>query len=539
MVTMSEGEELWKGYCSFLDRPFSEQLEYSLQKRDEYFKRWQQTKMAAKLCPGGVGKFEDVPLTNYEDYSILQEFGAKMENLRNTVPRAAGELWWDYYLRLGKQAASVLDGWMVEDFDFCLMTSGTSGKNKWLTYGKSFRGEWDSLISYLVMTCSDRRGDTSLRKGDTYLNIVAPAPYASGFQILPIEKLLTPIPSRTVTDNMNDMKRKMYLIIKEIEKGTKIDLAGGIASTFYMMSQYFTDPETYFKDYYQSMNLGITKLALFFKYLRAKGKNKKYTKAREVLPVKGIGLGGYDTRLYLNHIEEEYGVTPTNTYGSTEFGLVMYGHFDRKTDLVPDLRNIYLEFMTEEGEVKEIDELKKGEVYDLIGTPLGAMLMRYDMEDTFRVIDIRDDGMPIFDFEGRKSQAIEVYGYFRISQALAVKALCEAGIKETDKWCITKSLTPRERLLFLMEKEWEHSEAKTAESLFKAFCKISNEFNNYVNDFKIKNPQEVIEVQYLKKGAFMRYTMKKMKDGVSLGNIKPPKIVVNDKCGEIELLRSV
>ncbi len=536
---MGEGEELWKEYCSFLDKPFSEQLEYSRQKRDEYFKKWRQTKMAAKLCPNGVAKFEDVPLTSYEDYPVLQEFGAKMETLRNTVSRTPGELWWDYYLRLSKQAAPILDGWMVEDFDFCLMTSGTSGKNKWFAYSKSFRGEWNSLIAYLVMTCSDRRGDTRLRKGDTYLNIVAPAPYASGFQILPIEKLLTPVPTRMVTDNMNDMKRKMYLIIKEIEKGTRIDLAGGIASTFYMMSQYFTDPETYFRDYYQSMNWGITKLALFFKYLKAKRKGKKYTKASEVLPVKGIGLGGYDTRLYLNHIQEEYGVIPTNTYGSTELGLIMYGHTERKTDLVPDLRNVYLEFLTEDGEVKQIDELKRGEVYDLIGTPLGTMLMRYDMKDNFRVVDIRDDGMPIFDFEGRKDQAVDVYGYFRISQTLAIKALCEAGVKETDKWCMTKSLAPKEHLLFLMEKEWEHSEAKAAELLFEAFRKIDNEFRNYVKDFNIKNPQEVIEIQYLKKGAFMRYTMKKMKDGVPIGNIKPPKIVVNDKCNEIELLRSV
>ncbi|MGQ9787717.1 MAG: hypothetical protein ACUVQM_00135 [Candidatus Hadarchaeaceae archaeon] len=536
---MDEGQQLWKDHCSFLEKPFSEQLEINLQNRDEYFKRWQMTKIASKLRSQGVKSFEEIPLTNYEDYPILHEFGEKVQLLSRTVPRQEGELWWDYYQRISQMVAPILEGWLPEEFDFCAKTSGSGGKSKWLVYGKSFRREWDSLTSYLVIMCSEKPGDTKLRRGDTYLNIVAPAPYASGYQMHPIEKLLKPIPPRSVTDNISNMRKKMWIILKEIEKGVRIDIAGGIASTFYMMAQYFTKTDEFFKDYYQSMNFGITKFLLFLKYLQCKVKGKKYGKAREVLPVKGIGLGGYDTRLYLDHIIEEFGVTPTNAYGCTEFGMVMYGHADRKLELIPDLRNMYFEFLTEAGEIKKIDELKKGEIYELVGTPFGTMLMRYKIEDKFRLVDFRDDGLPIFEFEGRKNEVIDIYGYFRVSQAIAVKALCEAGLKETDRWCLAKVVDQKEHLLLLMEPEWNYSEEKTAELLFNAFYRINTEFKNYVDDFRIKEPRELIEVQYLRKGAFMRYTMKKMKEGVPIGNIKPPKIASSDKSDAIELLRSV
>ena len=47
------------------------------------------------------------------------------------------------------------------------------------------------------------------------------------------------------------------------------------------------------------------------------------------------------------------------------------------------------------GPFKDVDELKKG-IYSLIITPYGSMLFRYSIGDLFRVIDFRDDGMPIF-----------------------------------------------------------------------------------------------------------------------------------------------
>ena len=78
---MGDDEDLWKKYCSFFDKDFSEQVEYSEKKLDEHFKKWQNTNTAKQLCPKGVKKFENVPLTTYDDYPILHEFGKKIEGL--------------------------------------------------------------------------------------------------------------------------------------------------------------------------------------------------------------------------------------------------------------------------------------------------------------------------------------------------------------------------------------------------------------------------------------------------------------------------
>jgi hypothetical protein len=536
---VKEGEELWKEYCSFFDKPFSKQLEYNERQLEDHFKRWKRTNMAKQLCPKGVKKFGEVPLTTYDDYLILHEFGRQIEGLSERVPRKKGELWVDYYDRISRRVLPMLDGWMPDEYGFCTKTSGTTGGSKWFAHGKGFGENLNSIISYGVMACGDHPGDTKLRKGDIYLNIVAPPPYISGYLIHSLEQITRPVPPPSVVDEITDMRKKIWMIIKMVEKGQRIDLAGGIASVFYMFSKYFTHPDELFKEYYQSTNFGVNKFLLLLKYVQCKLSGKKYKRARNVMPVKGICVGGYDTYLYLDHIKREFGVVPTNYYGSTEFSVFMYGHVDRKTDYLPDLRCGYFEFLTEKGEIKKIDELKRGETYDLVGTPFGSMLIRYDIGDRFQVTDFRDDGLPIFDVEGRRDHVIDIYGYFRLTQAMAVKALIKAGLKETDKWCFVKVISPKEHLLLLMEREWEYSEKKASRVVFKALYEMDCYFQNLVRDFRIREPSEIIKVQYLKKGAFMRYTIKKVKDGAPLGNIKPPKIVTPDKIGDVDILRSV
>ncbi len=78
---MNEGRDLWQKYCGFFDKSFSEQVRYSEKKREEYFEKWKKTKMAKQLCPKGARVFEDIPLTTYDDYPILHEFGEKIESL--------------------------------------------------------------------------------------------------------------------------------------------------------------------------------------------------------------------------------------------------------------------------------------------------------------------------------------------------------------------------------------------------------------------------------------------------------------------------
>ncbi len=536
---MGEGEELWRKYCAFLDKPFAEQVEYNERKLKEYFKRWKQTKMAKQLCPEGVKRFKDVPLTTYYDYPILHEFGAKVERLTKTVPRKKGELLWEYYDRIGRKAAPMLDGWMADEYAFCSKTSGTTGENKWFAHGKEF---WEifkeSLMVGAVISCTNEKGTTKIRKGDRVLNVGPPVPYISGHLVVGCLDFLDPIPPLEVTDDILNFRKKVMLGLKAIEKGARIEYFGGLPAGVHLTYKYLSDKESFFKEYYQSMNLGFLKFIMLLMWLKCKIGGKKRKKISELMPLKGICGGGVDLKLYIDFFKDDLGVEFLNAYGSTELGFGARGPYDRKSDLAFDLRTGFYEFLGEKGEIKKIDELSRGNVYELVGTPFGSMPTRYRIGDLLKVIDFYD-GAPVFSFEGRTVDILNIYGWFRMTHDIALNALKRAGLSSTDSWAILKEVTPKERILVLMENTWKYSEREAEKRIFNALVKTYSDFNDYVKGFKIKNPSEVIKVEYLKKGAFLRYTMKKSKDGSAIGQIKPPKIITPEKSEIAFMLRAV
>ena len=90
-----------------------------------------------------------------------------------------------------------------------------------------------------------------------------------------------------------------------------------------------------------------------------------------------------------------------------------------------------------------------------------------------------------------------------------------------------------------MEKEWEYTEREASKRVFEAFENVDPYFRDYVRDFRIKDPWKVIRVEYLKKGAFMRYMMMKAKKGVEMGQIKPIKLITPKNREVGDLLRRV
>jgi len=535
---MKEGEDLWKKYCSFFEKDFSEQLEYNERKMMEYFDKWKSTKMAKQLCPKGVEKFEDVPLTTYEDYPILHEFGAKVEHLSKTVPKNKGELLWDYYARISKQVAPMLDGWMVDEYELCLKTSGSGGEPKWFVHGKTYlENAMQMGHPMMIFSCSDDWGTTKIKKGDKFLNLGTPLPYGSAVGTMLFEQLLKSVPPTHIVEGITDIRKKMSLLYKTIEKGEKIDFAFGPASVLYLIAKYFTESDNLYRDHYQSMNHGAAKCILYLKYLQSKLSGRKYEKANEVLPLKGLLITAWDGTIYLEDLRNQFDVEPFNLYAASDTLLPFMGRPYRKFDFFPNLQNVYFEFLADNGKTMKINQLKKNHLYELVVTTFGSMTLRYRMGDIFRVIDIEDDGMPVFRFESRKIGMIDIYGYFRLSEAIVRDVLHEIGMSATDNWAVTQELHPKERVCILMEKEWDYSEAQAAKRIFESLRRINPDFESYVKDYKIKDPSEILEIEYLRKGAFMRYAMKKAKEGVPLGQNKPPKIIGPEKCELADLLR--
>jgi len=515
-------------------------MEYSNESFQKYFSKWKKTAIAKQLEASiNINNFKEVPITTYSDYPMLHSFGSQLIEVSKANPRLANESLSEYYLRIGKNVGSSLDKYMTEPYYFCATTTGSSGYNKWIAKGKTF---WDNFsqatLSTILISCSDDWGETKLKQGDTALNITAPIPYISGWGADIFQTHFKLLPPMSVTDNLQNMKDKFQYVIKAVEKGKKIDVAGGIGSMFYMICKYLVDPEELFSEYYRGMSFGLKKFLLSLKLLQLKIKGKTAKRITDFLPLKGVIVGGMDSQLYIDFFKNEFDFEPLHAYGSTESGNLMRGDPDRKTDLVPNLTCCYLEFKTEEGELKKLDELKKGKTYDMVITPFGSILFRYDMEDSFRVVDFRDDGAPIFSFEGRKTAVLDIYGYYRITTKTLVQALFNAGLRVSDKWAAAKLVDPKEKIVFIMEKTWEHSEKEAEKRIFNALKELHNDFRKYVTDFNITDPSEAVKVEYLRHGAFLRYSALKAKMGSPLGQYKPPQLISPDRMEIYETLRS-
>jgi len=519
--------DLWKTYCSFLDKDFNEQLLWNEKYLLEYFKDWKNTKMAKQLCPNKLESFEDIPVTTYSDYPIMHEFDMRLNELTEKIPREKKEQYCDYYDKLSRQIIDMCDGWMADDYSFCAKTSGTTGESKWFIHGKTFLNNFTRVVkALLVISCSSEKGMTSFREGDSLFAIAATAPYYSGYilRILQNEgiKIIPPI---EVVDEEPDFMKKIRMALKYVKKSGKIDIIGSTGSMFKLTTQYFTNKAELFCESYKTAQPGIMKAMLWFIWKYEKIFGKKICKLKNVMHPKGILLTSFDTELYLDYTEEQLEIEPLSVYGATEIGAVLYGRPGRRSAMYPDLQTGFYEFLDENENLHKLNDLVKGGIYELVFTPYRSIIMRYRTGDLFRVIGFQKDGLPVFCFESRVVNMLDIYNYFRFSLSLAFRLFNRAGFPPSNNWAFTKGVEPREHLILLMEKELDLTESEVSAKIFEAFKAEDESFGRYIADFKITNPEDVIKVQYLKRGAFRRFVEKKVKQGVPFGRIKPFRII--------------
>jgi hypothetical protein len=89
-----------------------------------------------------------------------------------------------------------------------------------------------------------------------------------------------------------------------------------------------------------------------------------------------------------------------------------------------------------------------------------------------------------------------------------------------------------------MEKETNLTAKEVSHRLFCALKAENKSFCNYIESFNIIDPEEVIKVEYLKRGVFRRYAEQKIKEGVPMGRIKPFRIISPGNKDLINFLRS-
>lgn len=540
---MNEGKELWDRYCGFIYQDFQKQVEYNREKANFYFKKIRNTRLLEAVGAKGAENIRQVPVTTYDDYSFLRLFEERIRRLETATTKDRNETLAEYYMRIGRIGVEPFLEYLPGEFQSCVKTSGTTARSKWLIWTRLFRDAYLEIgISPLVMACSEHTGDTSLRLGDAVLNMGAPPPYFSGWTLYFLCELFRfkAYPPFEVTDWTSDIKRRIWIALKKIDQAKeKIALIGTTASLLFLIVKYITDRESFYKEYWETLGIGATKLFMLFKFINA----KMFWKPRdikEILPVKGLICSGFDSKMYIELFKRNFGMEPLNLYGASEIGFPMYGTVEDRYNMVLDLRAGFFEFLdVEKGNVLGVEELKKWRDYSLIATPFGSCVIRYRIGDVFRVEDFRDDGMPIFSIVGREGYSFDIYGYFRIDESLATRVMIKSGLTSSEDWCFAKIIEPNEKVCVLVEKERDYDEETAAGLIFRALFDESEDFRNFIRDFKTRKPTDVIKVEYLRRGAFKRYSNSRLKMGLPYGQVKPLKVIPTQKMEIFETLRGM
>jgi len=536
---MTTSADLWKEYCGFYEKPFSQQLEQNEALLKEHLQHWGKTAQAKLLCPKGFASIDDIPVTTFADYPVYAQLKSRIERLEREIPRVTGENCWDYYDRIGGIASRALSDYIVGDFSFVAKTSGTVAEPKWVAHGSTL---WENfrhdVIATTILSCSDSWGKSSFRVGDRGFNFTPSAPFLSGWGRRASQGFVIDVPSVDEMDNIADARRKFFVALEHLEKGNDVNLLGGMAPSVYLMCEYFSNPESLFREYYDSMNVSPAKLYMLQRWVQAKLSNRSRD-LTHFFKLKGLMIGGVDTSLYHDYMRIKLGVEPFCIYGATELGLPMFGSPDNKLYLLPNLRSFYLEFLDENEDLRRLSEVRPGGIYRVLATAFGGTLAKYDIGDIVRVIDTRDDGMPVFSFWGRRNATVTIFRPPHITEAFATRMMEMAGLSLSDKWAISKTFEGRERLLVLMENTWGLSKEEATRRIYNAIINLNPQLQEYAKEFGLHRPEDMVEVQYLKRGAFLRYSMQRGKEGVPVGQVKPPKIIPSERQDLCELLRSV
>jgi hypothetical protein len=516
LIRQGRRDELWQMCCGFLDLSLEQFM--SIQKRLmlEQIEMLKNCELGRKVMRGAmpetVEEFrEQVPLTTYSDY--CPELSERREDI---LPATPGR-------------------WV--------RTSGRSGEYsaKWMPWSEDFCREFESVstAAFLLAFCRGRGDMSQVKEHMKVLFTLGPPTYGSGaigavaqeaigFDFLPSD----------ITEEMPFEERIRKGFAEALHQG--IDVFGGLPSILVAVGEQFKQ---------RSGQMSIRPLLSHpLALLRLiKGLIKSKLARRPMLPrdiwkVKGIVGGGTDAAIFKAKIQELWGKYPLEAYAGTEGGIYAIQTWDYGGMIfIPTLN--FLEFIPEDEHFKWqldhsyqpktvlLDEVKAGEVYELVVTNLhGAIMTRFRIGDLIRVISLRNEnlniGLPQIMFERRADELIDIGGFVRLTERIVWQAIENTSIPYTD-WTARKDTVdgkPVIRLYIELKDNYIASEKGVATAVYNELLKLDREYNcNFYECFG--SPEAVlgikpVEVTFLRQGAFSRYIAQRQAEGAPLGHLK-------------------
>jgi len=519
-MVKSEGDRVWKKYCGFLDLSLQQfmsiQESLLLQQLEQVAGCPLAEKLIGRKIPISVDEFRrTVPLTTYEDY--LPELDAGDESSLPEKPYT----------------------WAI--------TSGASGSTRRVPYTlRAHNSALDSLMSVFMLSCSKRRGQSSIAEGDRVLFNVAPSPYISGVLASGASDMfnLRPVMPPDKHDRL-DFREKVARGF-EVSLRTGVDIMVAMTSVLVKtgndfsrlsrkrkLSKYFLHPAEFYR--------------LSEAYLRSK-LEKRSILPKDLWPVKALIGWGIDTRIYREQVYKYWGAYPYEFHACTEAGIMAVQNWNRK-DLTFIPYSNFFEFIPEAEWLKGknntfyepctvlLSEVKPGERYELvISSFYGMPFIRYRLGHLIRITALTDEdaqiNLPQMMFETRADELIDIAGFTRISEKTVAQALANAGLDYED-WIIRKELNQGKPVLHLyieLNNNNHHQSADLASVFHNELMHTDPGFHDLAEMMEIHPCQ----VTALRPGTFKDYYQKKLKSGAELAHRRPPRMnPADDILGEL------
>lgn len=510
LIKQGRKEEIWTKYCGFLDLSVDEFMEIQerllLEQINVLGKSMMGRMLMGDVIPSTIDEFRQVvPLTTYQDY--VGYLDIQREDVLPRKPKV-----WCH-------------------------TSGRTGeyKFKWVPYSeKMYDRVGEVVISAMILSSTNRRGDINLENNDTVLLTTAPPPYFGAIITRAAEAHadLRFLPPLDEGEKMGYAERVQAGFKDAMVKG--LDIFYGISSVLVRIGQQFEEGGG------GNVKLSKDMLNPSFIWRMGKGMLKAKLQGRNLLPkdiwnIKGIMTGGADTAVYKDIIKKYWGRESIEGYACTEGGLMAVQAWNKKgMSFYPE--NDFLEFIPEEERKKEqedpdykpqtilFNELELG-VYEIVFTNFhGGVFTRYRPGDLFEVIAMKDEelgiDLPQFDYYARASDVINLANFAFLTEKDIWLSLEDADV-EYNEWIARKVIDDGKSYLHLfveVNSDNHLDEDDFREKVTQSLSKI----NKDIKDMKEMLSYDPVKLNLLNPGAFQSYMEYMQSQGADLAHTKPP-----------------
>ncbi len=501
-------DQVWQRYCGFLKLSIDEFMDIQNDLLMDEIERVADSILGKKIMgnrkPESVEEFRRlVPLTTYDDYQPY----------------------------LSEQQEDAL----AQKPDLWCRSAGRGGYPKWIPYTlEYFEKAIRNWLSSFILASASKEGQVNIGPGLRLLAVMPPPPYTSGSALAALPQYFSfqaipPLESTTKEDFRERMQKGLEMALRD-----GVDIVSALGSVLVRIGEGFSG---------QTQSMGFAPYMLhpgvIYRVLRGKLRSRREKRTmlpKDLWPVKGIVTGGMDTAIYRDAISHYWGIEPYEFYVATEICIAaMQGWNKKAMTFCPD--NVFLEFIPEQERLKSKDEeghqpstvlfneLEEGNLYEVVITQFyGMPLLRYRMNDIFKVVALRDDetgvNLPQLVFQHRAADTIDLAGLATLDEKTIWSAIANTGIKYTE-WSACKEYDQNQSFLRLYLELSEEREVGEVEHLIDEQLKAVDSDYRDIDYYLEVQP---VRVTLLAPGTFQRYMSEKAKEGADLAHLKPPHI---------------